>query len=700
MCGIAGFQGAFPPELLARMSRAVAHRGPDGDGHVFLGRDANVPVGLAHRRLAIIDLSADGRQPMTARCPRCRSTSLDDLALIYNGELYEYRALRAELEAKGHRFHSQTDSEVLLHLYTEYGTAMLERLNGIFAFAIYDGRSAGHPAGIARGDLFIARDPLGVKPLYYTTTREGLLFASELKALLQHEALPRRIDAAALHHHLAYLWTPAPRTLLEGVRKLPPGCALIARGGGVAREWRYYDLPYGRASVAGSESEIAGELRARVARAVERQLVADVPVGAFLSGGLDSSAVVAMMRRAHPDRAIDCYGIGFAGDEAIEGTAADMPYARRVAAHLGVRLHVLEVQPTVIEHLERMLYFLDEPQADPAPINALLIAEQARRDGISVLLSGAGGDDILSGYRRHLAVRSEHLWMWLPRAARGVVARAARAMASGNGPRGASSHAVRRLVKMLSYVDQAPDTRLATYFWWSPDAMRRSLYSPALEAATRDVATAAPLLETLERLHGEADPLNRMLYLEGKHFLPDHNLNYTDKMGMAAGVEVRVPLLDLELIDFAVRIPSAMKQRGRTGKAIFKRAMEPDLPREVIYRAKSGFGAPLRRWLRNELRAMVEETLAPAALRRRGLFDPAGVHRLVELDRTGQVDGGYTIFALMCIELWCRQFIDAVPQPVETGASASLHGVDQQEQPMVREETAHGPARPHGLGDR
>jgi asparagine synthase (glutamine-hydrolysing) len=332
-----------------------------------------------------------------------------------------------------------------------------------------------------------------------------------------------------------------------------------------------------------------------------------------------------------------------------------------VAAHLGVELHALRVDPGIIGNLERMLWLLDEPQADPAPINALLISEQARRDGFKVLLSGAGGDDIFSGYRRHRALRLERLWTRFPAPVRAALGTAVR-----RGP-GALSSApwARRAVKLVEHAHLDDDRRMAAYFWWSGEGLRRGLYSPELAARTAGEDTAAPLLESLSRIPDERDPLNRMLYLEGKHFLADHNLNYTDRMGMAAGVEVRVPLLDPDLVALATRIPPGMKQKGAEGKAIFKRAMEPLLPRDIVYRPKSGFGAPLRQWMKNELRAQVEDTLSPAALRARGLFDPAAVRRLVDADRAGRVDGAYTILALMCVEIWCRLFVDApAPQPV------------------------------------
>ncbi|MBB4634514.1 asparagine synthase (glutamine-hydrolyzing) [Longimicrobium terrae] len=672
MCGIAGFCGRFDPDVLGGMISCVAHRGPDGEGRRILEPGGERRrVGLAHRRLSIIDLSDDGAQPMGVTCDRCGSDARAGnphagLWLTYNGEIYNFPELRRDLESRGHRFHSRTDSEVLLHLYADEGPAMLERLNGIFALALYDGRPSGQRGGMRPGDVLVARDGLGVKPLYYAQVADGLLFGSEIKSLLATGLVSRDLDPAAIHYHLAYLWAPAPTTILSGVRKLRPGFALIVRDGAIEREWCHYDLPYGRERMGGTEEEVARDLAREVEAAVDRQMVADVPVGAFLSGGLDSSAVVAMMRRVRPDYRPRCYSIGFRGDGEVEGNPADLPYARRVAKHLDVDLCVLEIEADAIGHLERMLYQLDEPQADPAPINALLIAERARADGTKVLLSGAGGDDLFSGYRRHYALRMERAWSWLPGPVRGGLAAGARWAAEG-GMGMMDRPAARRAAKAFAYADLDTDRRMASYFWWSGEAVRRELYTPAFAAATRHLDTAAPLVETLARIPGERDPLNRMLYLEAKHFLADHNLNYTDKTGMSAGVETRVPLLDRELIDFATRIPPEMKQRGRVGKSIFKKSMEPFLPHDVIYRPKTGFGAPLRGWLHGELRDMRDDTLSAASLSRRGWFEPAAVARLLERDRRGEVDAAYTIFSLMCIELWCRMFVDA-PLPVRAAA--------------------------------
>ena len=656
MCGIVGFQGDFTGELLGAMTRAVAHRGPDGEGSVLLQDGQQPPTGLGHRRLAIIDLSDAGLQPMSVD-PDAGGGMQRGLTLIFNGEIYNYRELRAELTAAGHSFRTATDSEVLLHLYERDGFAMLSRLNGIFAFAIHDARPAGRPEGVPRGSVFLARDPLGVKPLYYAHTPRGFLFGSEIKALLCEAGLSRDIDPLALHYTLAYLWTPAPRTMLSAVRKLEPGAALLVHAGRVRRHWSYYTIPYcGRTRAAG-EGELALELAQQVAAAVRRQLVADVPVGAFLSGGLDSSSVVAMMRRALPDQPITCFTIDFRGDAGGDDMGADLPYARRVAAQLGVNLQEVVVEPSAITRLDEMVELLDEPQADPAPINALMIAERARALGIPVLLSGAGGDDLFGGYRRHWALSFERRWSWLPQGIRAGVQSVAAAAAGGRAV-GQSHAAVRRAAKMLAYAGEEPDRRLVSYFWWSTDEVRRALYAPEFAERVAGVDTAAPLLESLERIGGERDPLQRMLYLEARHFLADHNLNYTDRAGMAVGVEIRVPLVDPEVVQFATEVPARLKQRGRVGKAIFKEAMQPYLPREVIYRPKMGFGAPLRRWLREELRATVDDTLAAGALRRRGFFDPAAVRRLIEADRAGNIDGSYTIFALMCFELWCRRFVD------------------------------------------
>lgn len=649
MCGIAGFSGNFQEALLQQMNALISHRGPDDEGVMFI-REAQ--IGLVHRRLSIIDLTPVGHQPMTVECTHCQR----GLWLTYNGEIYNYRDLRRELITKGHQFHSQTDTEVLLHLYTEYGTDMLKHLNGMFAFALFDGHH-----------LFIARDGIGIKPLYYCEVKNGgFLFASELKALLACKAVARDLDHTAIHYYLAYLWCPGKQTSFKNIHKLEPGEALIVDKGKITKRWFFYDLPYdgnndrALGADARSLSDICAELNERLQNAVSRQLMADVPVGAFLSGGLDSSAIVAMMRRLKPETKFNCYTIAFDETMQSEGNPNDLPYARHVANHLNLNLKVLRQNADMIKHLEHMIYHLDEPQADPAPIHVYLIAQAAKQDGIKVLLSGTGGDDIFSGYRRHHALHANHIAQWLPLAVRKTLARFAQSLLAGNSHTfNMQNPLIRRSAKLLGAMHLSLDQQIIHHFLWNTEGLRHTLYSENMRSALGTTTDSMqPLLQSLARIPHEKNPLNRMLYLEAKHFLADHNLNYTDKMSMAAGVEVRVPLLDLDLIRFAARIPAHFKQRGKHGKFIFKKAMENTLPHPVIYRPKAGFGAPLRRWLHHELKPLVQDILSAEALRSRGLFDSNAVLKLIEHDRTGRIDASYTIFSLLAIELWCRQFVD------------------------------------------
>jgi asparagine synthase (glutamine-hydrolysing) len=637
LCGIAGYLGHFEAALLERMNQRIAHRGPDDAACYWLPEKH---LGLAHRRLSIIDLSPLGRQPMWD------VTGI--VVIVFNGEIYNYQAIRNMLVAEGYRFRSHSDTEVLLNLYLRDGHDMLQQLNGIFAFALWDTRS---------DTLFLARDGLGVKPIYYAKTSKGFMFASELKALLQEPSLDRTLDLVALHSHLLYLWCPAPHTMLKAIQKLPPGYAMVVREGCIQQRWCFYDLPYTQEQSTCSVQEAIEQVRTHVRTAVERQMVADVPVGAFLSGGLDSSAVVTFAQQCTPAQKLQCFTIGFK-EEAFykEGMADDLPYAQRVAQHLGVDLHTIYVGPEMAQQLEKMIYHLDEPQADPAPMNVLFISQLARQHGIKVLLSGAGGDDIFTGYRRHAALEHEKYWAWLPQKARRGLERLSHGLSTAM-PWG------RRLAKALQYAAMEGDQRLVSYFYWINPQLLTGLYTDEVRAELAALAPVEPLQMSLTRLPVEVQAINRMLYLEGKHFLADHNLNYTDKMSMAAGVEVRVPLLDPDLITMAARLPTAYKQHGTVGKWIFKKAMEPYLPHDVIYRPKTGFGAPVRSWLRYELRPLVEELLSASALRHRGVFDHKAVQRLVEADSQGHIDGAYTIFALMCIELWSRIFLDrGLPQ--------------------------------------
>jgi asparagine synthase (glutamine-hydrolysing) len=631
MCGIAGYCGDFEPSLLAAMRDAIGHRGPDGEGSYLARADE---VGLAHRRLAIIDLSASGAQPMT--------DAATGVTIVFNGEIYNYRELRSEMLSRGIAFLGHSDTEVILRNYLVAGDSVLGQLNGIFALAIWDPRER---------TLLIARDGAGVKPLYVAHTSKGLLFASELKALLACPEVSRDIDPEAVWSYLTYLWAPTPQTMLKAVRKLEPGYALQVRGRQVVRKWCFHRLPYPAPKFAGGVEDARAALRAGLQTAVTRQMVADVEVGAFLSGGLDSSAIVALAKGQARHGRLACFTIETTHSTAEEGFADDLPYAERVAAHLGVDLHRVRVGPEIVDRFAEMIWHLDEPQADLAPLNALLICELARSHGIKVLLSGAGGDDLFTGYRRHYALMQERWWNWMPHPLRVLLGSAARALPAGR-------TVARRIRKALSNAALNGDDRLVSYFHWLPPTEGLQLLADSHRKVAARYSPTDPLLHSLGSIGDERDPLNRMLFLEAKHFLCDHNLNYTDKMGMAVGVEVRVPFLDPDLVAFAAGLPASFKQHGREGKWIFKRAMEGILPSQVIYRPKSGFGVPLRRWLRNELRPVVDELLSPVSLERRGLFDPRAVGRLREADAAGRIDAAYPILALCSIETWCRLFID------------------------------------------
>jgi len=632
MCGIAGFSGVFDTTVLERMSAVMAHRGPDGAG---LFHDSAQGIGLVHRRLAIIDLSPSGHQPMW---------DLDKQAVIcFNGEIYNYRELRLDLERNGFRFVGSSDTEVVLNLFLRDGHTCLEKLNGIFALALWDAKNR---------KLLLARDGLGVKPLYYALTRGGFAFASEIKSLLQIPDLDTGLDTEALLYYISYLYAPYPHTPLRSVQKVPPGHAAWVNSRGIENMWQFYHLPFDQPVSKLTEDSAKEQIRYYLNQAVKRQMVADVPIGAFLSGGLDSSSVVAFARQYASGGQLDCFTIGFTDQAAAgEGMVEDLTYSRRVSDHLGVRLHVIEVGSDMSSRFAEMIWHLDEPQADPAPLNALYICEKARQSGFKVLLSGAGGDDILSGYRRHFALMQEKYWEWLPKSGR----RALRTL-SGNFP--GNTVVRRRLSKAFRYADKTPQRRLASYFLWIDPEWLKKLAGERIRDEAFSLDPLAPMLKILDELPVGTPPLHQMLALDASYFLTDHNLNYTDKMSMAAGVEVRVPFLDPDLVSFAARLPPGLKQRGSTGKWVFKKAMEPLLPRSVIYRPKTGFGAPLRRWLKEDLREYVNDLLSENTLKRRGLFNPTAVKELIALDKCGKIDAAYPIFSLVCIELWMRLFID------------------------------------------
>jgi asparagine synthase (glutamine-hydrolysing) len=605
---------------------ALAHRGPDDSG-VFISPELG--IGLGHRRLSILDPSPMAHQPMTSNDGQ--------VVLVFNGEIYNFRELRAGLETSGCQFRSDSDTEVLLQLYMRDGEAMLSSLNGIFAFAIWDGRQK---------RMLLARDALGVKPLYYSENGGQFAFSSEIRALSMLLPPVSTLNRAALHRYMSFLYCPGEGTPFADVLKLNPGSALWVGNGKVEQKFAWYQLPAFRTFASSmSEHEAVRGTEQYLRKAVHRQMVSDVPVGAFLSGGLDSSSIVAFAREINPD--IHCFTIDSA-ESRREGVAEDLPYARKVASHLKVPLHVVSVDSALIAtDFEELVGQLDEPLADPAAFNTFYIARLARRQGIKVLLSGAGGDDLFTGYRRHMAVHYEKYWNWLPKAARAGLESVTKRLDQRR-------PVFRKLGKLFDGATLDGDARLVNYFAWAGREELKAFYSPEFRSALIDQAAEAPMMQFLEALPESASSLERMLALEQRFFLTDHNLNYTDKMSMAAGVETRVPFLDVDLVEFAGRVPVSLKQMGAEGKWPLKKAMEPYLPREVIYRPKSGFGAPLRHWMRFELREIVGDLLSEESLNKRKLFEPLAVRKLIEANDSGKIDGSYTLLSMLCIEIFLR----------------------------------------------
>jgi asparagine synthase (glutamine-hydrolysing) len=612
------------------MADGMAHRGPDGSGiKVF---DGEPPAGLGHRRLAIIDPTPAGAQPMGHS---------DRWWITYNGELYNFRELRAELEARGQRFRTECDTEVLLRMFVVHGPPMLERLNGIFAFAIWDDLER---------RLFLARDRLGVKPLYYTQV-DGLFgFASELRVLLPLIQTPS-LEETALADYLTFLWVPDPKTAFREIEKLPPGhFAWVDRRGMTIEQ--YWDLRY--APEERPEEEWTTLVAESVARCVRRQMVSDVPLGSFLSGGVDSSAIVAAM--AQTGEQVGTYAIGFdPKDIKHEIVPDDLRHARNVARLFDTEHSEDILEPNVLELLPKAVWHLEEPVADPAAISTYLICSEAGKR-MPVMLSGMGGDEIFAGYPRYLAYRISRALDRVPHlAARSLMHLASLAATPGRpgrlrGPR-------RNLWKFMRGAGRPP---LERYLTFSSYYTRGELH----ELLTRDFAHEVHRYDpfTVHRSYFSRkagdDELSRILYVDAKTFLPCLNLTYTDKLGMAASVEVRVPLLDDEIVALAARIPSRLKLKGWRRKYIFKRSQEPVLPRDVVWRRKAGFGAPIRAWLDNDLAPLLDDLLSAGTIRRRGFVEPAVVQMLREENRAGRADNSLQLYALLSLELWFQTFLD------------------------------------------
>jgi len=640
MCGISGIVNCGDRETLARMTRVQSHRGPDDSGLWERQFPDGSYIGLGSRRLAILDLSPLGHMPM------CNEAGT--ICITYNGEIYNFRDLRRELESKGHRFASHTDTEVILRLYEQEGPECVKRLNGMFAFAICDLRS-GEPT------LLLARDHFGVKPFYYLHDGNRFAFASEVKALLQVPGINAELDREALHQYLTFLWVPDPKTMFRRILKLPAGHYATWRRGEL-RLTQYWDLtfPPANQTYARSEADLAEEVRERFRRSVESQMVSDVPIGAFLSAGLDSSSIVAMMRRS-TNQTVRTYTITFPGKYRVGETTLDDPeVATRLARHLGCENQRIVVEPDVTDLLPRLIWHMDEPTADPAIITAYLVCREARKQA-TVLLSGVGGDELFAGYRKHVADSWARMYGRLPSPMRRVVEKQLTELPSLRGT--PAKGRIRLAKKMARSGSLDPVDRFIANCTYLDDVQKTSLY----ESGNGLLDPAGEHRAAFHRVR-EADFLHQMLYLDTKIFMTSLNLTYTDKMSMASSVEVRVPFLDRELAEFvAWNVPPGMKLKGGlfpTTKYIFRRAMRDVLPKEVLRQPKAGFAAPVDYWLAHDLKEMVNDLLSPAQLRKRGLFRVEAVQRYIDEHRSGRQDWSMQLWQFLTLELWMQTFLD------------------------------------------
>jgi asparagine synthase (glutamine-hydrolysing) len=634
MCGFSGLVGDFVPALMDRMNAVQRHRGPDGDG-VF--EDEHAECGLGHVRLAILDPTPRASQPMISADGR--------YVLSYNGEIYNFRELRKELEACGRTFHSTGDTEVLLHGLSEFGEEFVSRLNGMFAFALWDRDTR---------ELLIARDPMGVKPLYYCVPRPGtVLFASEMKALLEYPGFNPVPDFTALVQHLVFCHASADRTALKGVKRLPAGhLARWSANDRVLRNKRYWSPP--EADYAGIRSDAVTQLRYSIAAAVQRQMVSDVPVGVFLSGGLDSSYITTLSKPLADSR-FTGFNVNFADSEnRLDQVDADLPHARNLADTLGMDLQVTELHHSVADLWSRLVWHLDEPLVDPAAIATYLVCKQAREFGTPVLLSGQGADELFCGYPRYWVMRTTGWIESLPTGLRAILANAVNLLPAAM--EGGAGVAFRRVRRALRGVNQDTEHRFLDLCSGSPQEGVLGVLSPAF-IEELDKQTAFD--DCLAQLRSSTfNGLARFRERDLSVYLPNHNLLYTDKMGMAVGVEARVPYLDMEVVEQTLRFPIDWLLRGTQTKVLFRKCAQGTVTDSIIRRKKAGFTAPYRKWLRYDLEEMWNDVLSERAVRNRGWFNYDSLQRARQKSQAGTDDLYMLQWAALTLELWARHFLD------------------------------------------
>jgi asparagine synthase (glutamine-hydrolysing) len=631
MCGICGklyFESGqqVNPRLLDDMMGGISHRGPDGQGKYLSGR-----VGLGHTRLAIIDLST-GEQPMT--------NETGSIWLVYNGEIYNYLELREELIRKGHAFRSSSDTEVIIHLYEEYGVECVSRLRGMFAFALWD--------DVAEA-LFLVRDRVGIKPLYYVNTGKALLFASEIKALLRDPEVRREVDSQAIHQFLTFLYVPGNRTLFTGISKLKPGHYLMVKRGVVTCQ-QYWDLNFGTASSGQTLSQTCESLRELLQQTVRDHLISDVPLGVLLSGGVDSTIVLNCAAQETSKR-INTFTIGFGGDEFDD----ERPFARLVAERFGTEHHEMTISPQDFsDFLPAYVRHMEEPVCE-APAIALHYVSSLARRHVKVVLSGEGGDEAFGGYQtyRNFLLLERIKSMVGP--FRGLLGSGVEWFSALTGFRRFERYAPLCNVPLSAYYYGQVSTPFSFFNLHREEICTQDFYGSA------DSKVCAQFIGDLFARVAQQPVLNQMLYVDTKTWLPDDLLIKADKITMGNSLELRVPLLDHLVLEFAAGLPAHFKVKGWTTKRILKEAFKEVIPREVIERRKTGLPVPLRRWMRDDLRDIVREALLSAKSVSRGYFQKSAIERLLQKN---EVNGEFMkeVFALLTLELWHIEFMDAQQQ--------------------------------------
>jgi len=625
MCGIViGVNTKWGNDPLSTLS----HRGPDFSNFI---KKNNIFMG--HTRLSILDLSKTGNQPMVSNDK--------NYIMVYNGEIYNHIEVREKLILKGYIFRGTSDSETLLNSWIEWGKNCLKLLNGIFAFGIYD---------IKRKKLYIARDRFGVKPQYFYHCGNTIAFSSEIKTFLNIKNFNSEIEPNALVNYLTFLWSPGEITMYKNIKKILPGTISELDLEKMSfKSSKFFLEPESNDYWDYTEKDWVKIIDEKLNQAVERQMLSDTPIGYFLSGGLDSSLLVAMARTQFPSKKIECFTIDQFRGSNQKGYSDDLPFAKKVSEFLDINLNVIYDRAMWVDFFDKMIWHLDEPQADLAPINVSKISKQAKLMGIKVLIGGAGGDDIFSGYRRHMAAIFNDKINLLPKPILSIISKTIHSFSSSN-------HIFRRMKKLTRDWDKGSNQQLMGYFNWLPNELTISkIFS---NKVYNEVKNYDPYNYGLNILSSKTNSqlIDKLLMLEQKTFLIDHNLNYTDKLSMLHGVEARVPYLDNDLVELTTHIPQNFKIRKGISKYILKKVAEKYLPDDVIYRSKTGFGAPLDDLLESDFKFIIQKYLNEKKIKEDNIFNHKTISEILNKNKQGDVSYNYNILSLLSIQSWLKQF--------------------------------------------